>query len=90
MKPQATPQRTSKLTSKRKDIEIQDPQTLIKEGLAAPSLDLMLLDDMDTSNVSETQPNLPKVDLPKTPPHFFKATCTRKKVAISSQKSGDH
>jgi hypothetical protein len=65
------------------------PSNPHKKGPTAPFFDLRLSDDMDTSDLSETQPILPKDDHPKTPPHFFKAIRTRKKVDLSSQKLGD-
>jgi hypothetical protein len=59
-----------------------------KKGPVAIPFDPMLFDDMDTSELTETQPIQQKFFPPKTPPHFYKAVRTKKKFAHSSQKPG--
>jgi hypothetical protein len=63
------------------------PSNPHKKGSATPYFDLMLSNDMDTSNLTETQAYLPYDSPSQTPPHFFKAARKGKKVATHASSS---
>jgi hypothetical protein len=63
-----------------------------KKGPAAPSFDLRLTEDMDTSDQTNSTAPQTNAGLSHTPPHYFKAARKGKKTAaqaLSHQKTGD-
>ena len=77
---------------KKKRHRLSNPSNPHKKGLAAPSFDHLISDDMDTSYPEETQDLIPINDPPYTPKHFFKPARKGKKVAQHSfftNNSGD-
>jgi hypothetical protein len=82
MRPQATPQKTPKSTSKRKDTS--ESYNSHKKGPATPSFDLRLTEDMDFTDQIDSTPPQTTPGLSHTPPHFFKAARKGKKAAAQA------
>jgi hypothetical protein len=86
------PPKNPKTHLKKKRHRISGAFKPLKKGPAAPSNDLRLTDDMDTSDQLESETTQPQPGLSFTPPHFFKAARSIKHNAVpatSFQNLGD-